>query len=139
MFRYKIGTVRLFGSKENLTLAHDSLAGAHDSVLTEEYLQFVVPKTDIPSFVSMMGELITEKQYSHCIMWEGVQYGAPCEKKIYDTYCDTSYRDIEKYGFVKEYFNYRDSEEYAQEKLNKNIRKVENVLTKLKEKVKVNV
>ena len=134
MFKYKVGTVRLFGTQENLSLAMQGLEGNVDSVLTEEYLQFIVPKTDLPEFKELMSNLCEEGQYLGAVIWEGLHYGQPIEKVIVSTFIDdmnTPWKYIEAHGFVKEYFNYRDSAEYAKEKQLRQINKVNNTLLKL--------
>ena len=134
MFKYKVGTVRLFGTQENLSLALQGLQGNFDAVLTEEYLQFIVPKIDIADYKNNIETLCEEGHYTGAVIWEGLHYGQPIEKVIVSTFIDdmnTPWKYIESHGFVKEYFAYKNSAEYAQEKKNRQIRKVEKVLSKL--------
>ena len=135
MFRYKVGTVRLFGTQENLTLVLQGLPGNFDAVLTEEYLQFIVPKIDIPDYKNNIETLCDDGQYTGAVIWEGLHYGQPYEKVIVSSFIDdmkTPWEYIESHGFAKEYFAYRYSAEYAQEKKNRQIRKVEKYLSNLK-------
>ena len=135
MFKYKVGTVRLFGTQENLTLVLQGLPGNFDAVLTEEYLQFIVPKIDIADYKKNIETLCDDGQYLGAVIWEGVQYGQAYEKVIVSSFIDdmyTPWKYIESHGFVKEYFAYKNSAEYAQEKKNRQIRKVEKYLSNLK-------
>jgi len=134
MFKYKVGTVRLFGTQENLSLTLQGLEGNVDAVLTEEYLQFIVPKTDIAEFSNIIENLCDEGQYLGAVIWEGLHYGEPCEKYIFSWNSDNwnITRDtLKNSGYIKEYFAYKNSAEYAQEKKDRQIRKVEKVLSKL--------
>lgn len=142
MFRYKIGTVRLFADKDTLQDTYLSLEGGHDSVLTDDYLQFFVSKEDMPTFKSTMRELCDNGVYTGFVIYEGVSYGEPHEHRIFsynfDTWADT-HDTLIKYGFITEYYAYKNSTEYAQEKQARRIRKVENYLTRLKDKQVVNI
>ena len=110
MFRYKVGTVRLFGTQENLSLVRESLGDYAEAKLTSDYLQFVLPKSDIAEFENNFRELCDDGQYTGAILWKGVQYGQPFER-IFVSYnsdnWDRYYESLKKYGFVEEYFTNR--------------------------------
>jgi hypothetical protein len=138
MFKYKVGTVRLFGTQENLSLALQGLQGNFDAVLTEEYLQFIVPKIDIADYKNNIETLCEEGHYTGAVIWEGLHYGQPIEKTIFSWNTDNwnITRDtLKNSGFIKEYYVYRNSAEYTQEKQLRQINKVENTLLRLQKTV----
>ncbi len=142
MFRYKVGTVRIFGSQENLTLVQENISGSLENILTDDYLQFVVPKDQLKEFTDGLRELCDDGQFTGAIVYRGVQYGEPSEDIIV-SYDNNDWHivreELKNYGFVQEYYVYRNSAEYTQEKQLRKIRKVENTLLRLLEKQEVTV
>jgi hypothetical protein len=150
MFKgFALGTVRIYGTQEILLALHEKglSEGEKGIVLTENYIQippdkkfdtkfgseYELNKTQCFQFVDK-----TEGFY-YIEFYEGIKFGQLCTSAWHNTVFfidddnyDTWEKNIyDKNSFEYEYTVYLNSAEYAQEKKDRKIRKVEKYLSKL--------